>query len=93
MIAKGTYTITYKVKCANFGSQTFTDSDAVKNTVSLKDHDDTSSKSTSTKLKTNLISKDGSASSNSKIKWTVNINDGDSRLNLKDETFTRSRTA
>lgn len=88
MIAKGTYTITYKVKCANFGSQTFTDSDAVKNTVSLKDHDDTSSKSTSTKLKTNLISKDGSASSNSKIKWTVNINDGDSRLNLKDETFT-----
>ena len=88
MIAKGTYTITYKVKCANFGSQTFTDSDAVKNTVSLKDHDDTSSKSTSTKLKTNLISKDGSASSNSKIKWTVNINDGDSRLNLKNETFT-----
>ena len=87
-ITKGTYTITYKVKCANFGSQTFTDSDAVKNTVSLKDHDDTSSKSTSTKLKTNLISKDGSASSNSKIKWTVNINDGDSRLNLKNETFT-----
>ena len=87
-IAKGTYTITYKVKCANFGSQTFTDSDAVKNTVSLKDHDDTSPKSTSTKLKTNLISKDGNASDNSKIKWTVNINDGDSRLNLKNETFT-----
>ncbi len=87
-ITKGTYTITYKVKCANFGSQTFTNSDAVKNTVSLKDHDDTSSKSTSTKLKTNLISKDGSASDNSKIKWTVNINDGDSRLNLNNETFT-----
>ena len=86
-IAAGTYDITYKVKCSNFGSKTFTLDDKVKNNIVSTDDD--IHDSSSTEIKNEVISKSGSSSNGGKeIKWTVTINDGSSRYNLKNDKFT-----
>ena len=88
IIKSGTYTITYKVKCENFGATSISTDASVKNSISIDGHTDIKD-NTSTKVGKTLITKSGSSKNGGKeIEWTVTINGGDSRYNLKNEKFT-----
>ncbi len=88
----GTYEIVYEVRKENFGDENYTQDAAVTNKVTMTKDGETHEDDTKTSITTKLIEKTGKASTgeNGKtyITWTVKLNYGSSKRNLKNATFT-----
>ncbi len=88
----GKYKIVYEVHKENFGDKDYTQDDAVTNKVTMTKDGETHEKDTKTSITTKLIEKTGEASTgeNGKtyITWTVKLNYGSSKRNLKNAAFT-----
>ena len=88
----GKYKIVYEVHKENFGNEDYKQADAVTNKVTMTKGDETHGDDTKTSITTKLIEKTGNASTgeNGKtyITWTVKLNCGSSKRDLKNATFT-----
>ena len=90
--ANTTYEIVYEVRKENFGNENYTQDDTVVNKVTMTKDDETHEDDTKTSITTKLIEKTGKASTGEDgkvyITWTVKLNYGSSKRNLKDAKFT-----
>ena len=88
----GKYEIVYEVRKENFGNENYTQDDTVVNQVTMTKDGETHEDDTKTSITTKLIEKTGKASTGEGgkvyITWTVKLNYGSSKRNLKNAKFT-----